>query len=144
MNELSAKLQFFIDLSIIESKIRRRFDARLGINGVGLDDYIILHVLNKARNHQMERVELAKQVGISTTDLTRKLPKLEKIGLIEREDSPEDIKKSKVRLTNSGKKVHGYATESAEEKALDLFPSKKNTEMELLVEALNSINGIKS
>ena len=143
MNELSTKLQFFIDLSIIQSKVRRRFDSRLGINGVGLDDFIILHVLNKARNHQMERAELAKQVGISTTDLTRKLPKLEKIGLIEREDRPVDIKKSKVILTNSGKKVHGYATESAEEKALDLFPSKKNTEMELLVEALNSINGVK-
>ncbi|MFY0698095.1 MAG: MarR family transcriptional regulator [Balneola sp.] len=143
MNELSTKLQFFIDFSIVQSKIRRRFDARLGINGVGLDDFIVLHVLNKARNYQMERAELAKQVGISTTDLTRKLPKLEKIGLIEREDSPVDIKKSKVRLTNSGKKVHGYATESAEEKALDLFPSKKNTEMELLVEALNSINGVK-
>lgn len=143
MNELSTKLQFFIDLSIIQSKVRRRFDSRLGINGVGLDDFIILHVLNKARSHQMERAELAKQVGISTTDLTRKLPKLEKIGLIEREDRPVDIKKSKVILTNSGKKVHGYATESAEEKALDLFPSKKNTEMELLVEALNSINGVK-
>ncbi len=143
MNELSAKLQFFIDLSIIESKIRRRFDARLGINGVGLDDYIILHVLNKAKNHQMERAELAIQAGISTTDLTRKLPKLEKIGLIEPEDSPVDIKKSKIRLTNSGKKVHGYATESAEEKALDLFPYKKNTEIELLIEALNSINGVK-
>gem|GEM_PF-4874939 len=91
----------------------------------------------------MERAELAKQVGISTTDLTRKLPKLEKIGLIKREDSPVDIKKSKIRLTNSGKKVHGYATESAEEKALDLFPYKKNTEIELLIEALNSINGVK-
>ncbi|MEQ9090269.1 MAG: MarR family transcriptional regulator [Balneola sp.] len=143
MNELGLKLQFFIDLSIIQSKIKRKFDARLGINGVGLDDYIILHVLNKARNHQMERAELAKQVGISTTDLTRKLPKLEKIGLIERENSPVDIKKSKVIMTNNGRKVHGYATESAQEKAIDLLPFKMNKEMEVLIDTLNSLAKIK-
>jgi len=143
MNELSTKLQFFINLSIAESKIRRRFDSRLGINGVGLDDYLILHALNKARNLQIERAELAKQVGISITDLTRKLPKLEKIGLIDREENPKDVNNSKVKLTMNGKKVYGYATESAEEKALDLFPAKKNTEVELLIEALNSITDIK-
>lgn len=142
MIEVSTKLQFFIDLTITQSKIKRKFDARLGINGVGLDDFIILYTLNEATDHQMERVELASKVGVTTADLTRKLPSLEKIGLIEREDNPEDIKKSKVRITDTGKKVYVYATESAQEKAIDLFPYRNNKELEGLIDVLNSIHEV--
>jgi len=142
MDVLSTKLQFFVDLTIIQSKIKRTFDARLGINGVGLDDFIILYVLSNSTDYQMERVELAIKIGLTTADLTRKLPSLEKIGLIEREDNPEDIKKSKIRITEAGKKVYVYATESAQEKAIDLFPFRNNKELEGLIEVLNSIHEV--
>lgn len=139
MDSLSTKLQFFIDLTVTQSKIKRKFDARLGINGVGLDDYIILYTLNKTSNGEMERSVLAKQIGDSITDLTRKLPKLEKIGLIKREHNPDCIKNSKIRLTDAGMKIHDYATESAQEIAIDLFPFRKNNKLGELINVMGEI-----
>lgn len=140
MKEISEGLEFFIKLTITQSRVKRKLDSRLGINGVGLEDFIILYLLGKAQNSELERVELAKQAGISITDLTRTLPKMEKIGLIEKESSSKNLKNDNIRLRSTGKDVLTFAIESAEEKTIDLFPFQKKNELEILISVLNSID----
>ena len=90
----------------LHSKIQKRIGGALSLHGVGLSEYLVLHQLFIAPNQKMRRVDLAEQVGLSPSGVTRLLNPMEKIGLIEKEDNPRDARVSLVALSIAGKRVY--------------------------------------
>jgi DNA-binding MarR family transcriptional regulator len=105
----------------LHSKIQKRIGGALSLHGVGLSEYLVLHQLFIAPNQKMRRVDLAEQVGLSPSGVTRLLNPMEKIGLIEKEDNPRDARVSLVALSIAGKRVYEETQLSFQYASTSLF-----------------------
>ena len=93
----------------LHSKIQKRIGGALSVHGVGLSEYLVLHQLFITPGQKMRRVDLAEQVGLTPSGITRLLNPMEKIGLIEKENNPRDARVSLVALSIVGKRIYQQA-----------------------------------
>src|SRR5215208_6518807 len=111
----STELEFFVTLARAYSVLSRKFDGRLGAwHGIALADLAILLQLDRAPGGQLRRVDLAEQLGLTPSAVTRALIPLEKIGLVTRKANPSDARVSYAALTAAGRRVLEEALDSAE------------------------------
>jgi DNA-binding MarR family transcriptional regulator len=134
--KISSSLQFFLNLSKVQSVMNRRFDASL--RGLGFSDFVILFHLSQARDEKMRRIDLAEKVGLTASGITRLLAPMEKIGLIKRETDGRDARVSYVVLAKSGKRILEESLDDAEEIATASIPlmgeAKKRDVAEAMME----------
>ncbi len=78
MQRIAENLNFFLELSKIQSVLSRKFDTATG----GLTEFLILVSLSKAEGGKLRRTDLAKAVGLTPSGVTRMLLPMEKIGLV--------------------------------------------------------------
>lgn len=119
---ISPSLEFFINLSRMQSTVARKFD-HMG-STVGFTDFIILYHLGIAPDNKLRRIDLADKVGLTASGITRLLPPLEKIGLVGREADPRDARVSYVTLAPGGKRVLNESIERAELTASSIIPTQ--------------------
>ena len=105
----------------LHNKIQKRIGGALSVHGVGLSEYLVLHQLSIAPNQKMRRIDLAEQVGLSPSGITRLLNPMEKIGLVEKEENPRDARVSLVALSSAGKRVYDEVQTSFEYASAALF-----------------------
>ena len=105
----------------LHSKIQKQIGGALSLHGIGLSEYLVLHQLFIAPGQTMRRVDLAEQVGLTPSGITRLLNPMEKIGLIEKEDNPRDARVSLVALSSAGKRVYQETHVSFQHASTDLF-----------------------
>ena len=110
-----------INIISLQSKIQKRVGAALSAHGIGLSEYLVLNQLYFATNQKMRRSDLAEQVGLSPSGVTRLLNPMEKIGLIEKSHNPRDARVSLVALSETGKKITEEARISFEYSSVALF-----------------------
>ena len=82
MKTISPSLGFFFNLAKIQAVMARKFDSKL--NGLGLNEFIILYNLSLAEGSEMRRIDLAEKIGLTASGITRLLLPMEKIGLVKR------------------------------------------------------------
>lgn len=130
-----------INLTQFQTELSRRLDSNL--NGISLNEFIILSHLKQAENGQMRRIDLAEKVGLTASGITRLLLPMEKIGLVKKESSAKDARISFVVLASGGLKKLNEALERAELFATELIPAEKTAQIEefskLLVEIRKNI-----
>jgi len=124
----------------VQSILARRFD-RLSVHGLGFSDFIILNILENAPGEKMRRIDLAEEIGLTASGVTRLLLPMEKTGLIARESYIRDGRVSYVVLTIAGKKLLQEAKITAELIAKDLLPSLKEKDLKVLSETLSALGG---
>jgi len=135
---VSNSLQSGLVLQIInlQSKIEKRIGTSLSAHGIGLSEYLVLERLSNAANQKLRRVDLAEQVGLSPSGVTRLLNPMEKIGLVEKEENPRDARVSLVMISKTGKRIFEEARISFEHASVAFFepldPKRFNQLSELL------------
>ncbi|WP_428603969.1 MarR family winged helix-turn-helix transcriptional regulator [Sedimenticola sp.] len=110
-----------MDIINLQSKIQKRVGGALFVHGIGLSEYFVLNQLYLAPKQKMRRSDLAEQVGLSPSGITRLLNPLEKVGLVEKEPNPRDARVSLVALSAAGKQVYEDAQISFGFASADLF-----------------------
>lgn len=90
------ELEFLLNLSKLNSKIYRKFDASLW--GIWFNDFIVLYYLNQAIDKKLRRIDLAEKVGLTASGVTRLLLPMEKIWLVSKEVNQFDARVSYVVL----------------------------------------------
>jgi len=111
----SPSLEFCLSLAKVHARLARRFDGRLGSwHGISFADFILLLNLSRAPGSRLRRVDLATELGLTGSAVTRALIPLEKIGLVTREPDPRDARVGYAVLSRSGQRVVREALESAE------------------------------
>lgn len=86
-----------------QSALTRRMDADLAAaHGLTLSDYEVLLYLSHAPEHRLRRVDLAQQVPLTQSGITRLLEGLERSGLVARRSCPEDGRVVYAQLTAAG------------------------------------------
>ncbi len=103
--------------------LSKRMDARLGVTG---PQRLVIRIVG--RFPDISPGEVADILKVHKSTLTGVLQRLEERGLIERKASPEDRRRSLVRLTAAGQKVNAVRSgtvEAALRRAINKLPVDK-------------------
>lgn len=112
---ISDSLSLCIALFRAQAVLSRRFDGRLGSwHGMSFGDFIVLLHISRAEDGRLRRVDLARELGLTASAVTRILIPLEKIGLVSRQTDEHDGRVGYAVLTKAGKAILAEALESAE------------------------------
>ncbi len=131
---INNNVKFFLNLAKVQSALNRRFDAGLG--GLGLSEFAILYHISNAENSSMRRTDLAEDLGLTASGVTRLLAPMEKVGYIKREVNPTDARVSCVVLAPGGKRKLEEAQDRAERLAESLIPAGKEKKISELSELI--------
>jgi DNA-binding MarR family transcriptional regulator len=137
---ISLSLNFFLELTKFNTIMARKFDASL--DGVSFNEFVILYYLDKSPEGKLRRVDLAAQVGLTPSGVTRLLLPMEKIGLIKKETNPRDARVSFVSIAPGGKRKLLEALDRAEVLSHDFIPggkTKKLQELSGLIKELGEV-----
>src|SRR5438045_4103503 len=120
---LGESLKLCVALSKAQATLARRFDGRLGTwHGLSFGDFVVLLHLGRAPDGRLRRVDLATELGVTASAVTRTLIPLEKIGLVARRPDPHDARVGYAVLTRAGQRVLQEALESAEMSSREAIP----------------------
>lgn len=133
--KISNKLKFLMQISKTDAIVSRKFSGQ----GLGFVDLAVLAAISEAPEGRIRRIDLAEQVGLTASGVTRLLIPLEKIGVIKRESNKHDARISYAMITKSGKELFRDSLKWAEEKCDDLIPSGNAKKIEQAVELLEVI-----
>jgi DNA-binding MarR family transcriptional regulator len=139
MTTTTPSLKLLMNLAIAHSITSRRFDGRLG--SLGFTEFLILFHLEQTPQGKMRRVDLAEQVGLTASGITRLLAPMEKIGLVKREADKTDARVSFVAIAEGGKRMLQESMENAEELAARLLTVAKRGEVEHANRLLVTLGG---
>ena len=139
MKKISPALEFFFNLSKIQTVTSRKFDGRLG-GGLGFNDFLILYHLSLAEGEKLRRIDLAEEIGLTASGVTRLLAPMEKIGLIKREQDHQDARVSYVALAPGGKRLFSERLEKAEMLAEESLPVNAQKKLKALKEIFNDLS----
>ncbi|WP_367331381.1 MarR family winged helix-turn-helix transcriptional regulator [Sphingobacterium multivorum] len=109
MKEIST----ILNILKVQSVITKKFDG-LSLHGISLTDYMILYILSNSPGNRLKRIDLAEHTGLTASGITRVILPMEKIGLVEKENSDRDARVSYVKLTSTGERIFAEATTTAE------------------------------
>lgn len=137
---VSQALSFCLRLAKANAALIRRFDGRLGtMHGIGFGDFTVLLALSRAPGARLRRIDLAGELGLTASAVTRILIPLEKIGLVKRQRDPRDARVGYATLTESGKRILAESLVSAEVISQDELPRQRGAELQALSEVLAQI-----
>ncbi len=91
------------------------------VQGLSFAELRLLLVLRAAQPHGRRPTELAREVLLTPSGVTRALLPLEKRGIVERERDPDDARASQIRLTTAGVTLLDDALIPAGERASKLL-----------------------
>jgi DNA-binding MarR family transcriptional regulator len=139
---LSSSLDFCLRLAKAHAALVRRFDGRLGtLHGLSFGDFILLLNLSRAPGGKLRRVDLASQLGLTASAVTRALIPLERIGLVKRQRDLRDARIGYAVLTKTGQRVLEESMSSAEGVSEEAIPEKNDSQLRTLSELLVQIGG---
>ncbi|MEH6565272.1 MAG: MarR family transcriptional regulator [Halopseudomonas sp.] len=135
----SSQSHLLIELVTLHSKIQKRLAGPLSCHGISLTDYLVLQQLAHAPDKRLRRVDLAQQVGLSASGVTRLLSPLQKIGLISKEESARDARVSLVTLTAAGERIFRDALATFDQTAQALLGSVSHEDQKTLLRITGSL-----
>ncbi|MEY4293890.1 MAG: hypothetical protein RIR29_540 [Actinomycetota bacterium] len=80
-------------------------EKRALVYGASFSEFVILRGIEAGGPQGIRRVDLAEQVSLSVSGITRALAPLEKLGYIEHQEEELDARVRKVVLTKSGREL---------------------------------------
>lgn len=78
-------------------------EKRALVYGASFSEFVILRAVEAGGPNGIRRVDLAEQVSLSVSGITRALAPLEKLGYIEHQEEELDARVRKVVLTKAGR-----------------------------------------
>jgi len=137
MTKINSTVNFFLEMTKFQTKLSRRLDS--GLNGISLNEFIIMYHLSQNPDGKMRRTDLADKVGLTASGVTRLLLPMEKIGLISRESDEGDARVSYVVLARGGKTKFTEGLDRLEIFGEDLVPNTKLKKLEEVTKLINEL-----
>jgi DNA-binding MarR family transcriptional regulator len=136
-----SRLDSWVSFLRAHSAITRQLNADLlAEHGLTLNDYEVLLMLHHSEEGMMRRVDLAEQVVLTASGITRLLDGLERAGLVEKASSSSDARVSYAKLTRAGREKLRAAAVTHLSGVDDLFTSRFSlSELESLADLLGRL-----
>ena len=98
------ELEPFVNFLRAHAAVVRELSSELvAAHGLTINDYEVLLRLSRAEGSRMRRVDLAQEVLLTPSGITRLLEGLERSGFVERVACKEDLRVSYAQLTTAGR-----------------------------------------
>lgn len=136
---MNKELTLLLSLIKAQSVVAKKFD-RLYLHGLGVSDFMVLCILRNSPGKQCRRIDLAYQMGLSASGITRLLLPMEKTGLIARQSNARDARVSIVVLTENGEQIFEEASKTSEQLATATLPHLKTSQFEHTMSILKELN----
>jgi DNA-binding MarR family transcriptional regulator len=112
-------------------------------HGLTINDYEALLVLSRAEDGRLKRVELARNLMLTPSGITRLLRGLEDAGLVERASCSTDLRVTYAQLTDAGRDKLEVASGGHIASIRELFEGHfADHEIDSLVEILGKLPGV--
>jgi DNA-binding MarR family transcriptional regulator len=135
MQKISDKLKFLMLLSRAEAVISRRFNGQ----GLGFVDMAVLYAISQSPDGKIRRSDLAEEVGLTASGVTRLLIPLEKLGIVKRESNDRDARISYALMTDAGRQLFEDSLKWLEEKVDDLIPDGSAKKLDQATDLLSGM-----
>jgi len=121
--------------------IRRQLDRELVTgHGLTISDFEVLYRLSKAPDRMLRRVDLAQNVLLTPSGITRLLDGLESCGFVKKEACKSDARVVYAKLTDKGQKRLDIASKDHLASVRDLFRERfSEDELEMLASMLERL-----
>jgi DNA-binding MarR family transcriptional regulator len=140
MSARSLQSEFVLQNSRLWTKLSKRVDGAFSVHGISFTEFMVMHYLAESALKTMRRIELAENVGISASGVTRMLAPMEKIGLVEKEINPRDARQSLVKLSKAGARLYADAVVSFEHCSKDLLQGVSDKQLAKLLELMHKLS----
>jgi len=134
------EIKIILNILKVQSVIVKKFDG-LSLHGIGLTDYMVLHILNNVPGNRLKRIDLAESIGLTASGITRIISPMEKIGLVVKESNDRDARISYVKLTDTGEQVYKEATVTAGYISKNLLDGITTNELKAFSSQLKILGG---
>ena len=94
-----------LNLLVAAGHVRERFDRVCVDHGITTGQYNVLRILRGAQPEGYARCDIAQRMIERAPDVTRLIDRLEAHGLVQRDRSNEDRRRSVTRITDAGLKL---------------------------------------
>lgn len=143
------ELRIWRDYIETSEALRSRLASRMQEgSGLSAGDYQVLLALNEAENHQLRSSELAHTIGWERSRLSHHLGRMEKRGLICREECASDSRGAYVRLIDEGAEAFRCASiphlRAVREAFIDAFTPEELSLIDNLTTTLRGHLGLSS
>lgn len=128
-----------ISLALLQANLLKQIDNQLSLHGISFSEFLVMHHLNNAPNKQMRRVDLADNIGLSASGVTRLLNPMEKIKLVQKEINPRDARVSLVKLSEVGEQIYSEAAVSFELSADNILKPLNANQISNLSKLINGL-----
>lgn len=102
---------------------------------------MILYILSNAPGNRLKRIDLAENTGLTASGITRIILPMEKMGLVEKENSNRDARVSYVKLTSAGQRIFTEATITAESISKKLLDGIVTENLNVFAGQLKTLGG---
>ncbi len=121
----TSPIELVLELTALHTQLAKRLEHQLSIHGISFTELLLLHQLHSAPRQTLRRIDLAENIGLTASGVTRMLKPMEKIGLVEKELNPRDARVSLVKLSKTGRRLYRDAFASCSD-AAELLTSPLN------------------
>lgn len=122
------------------NKIQKRIGGALTAHGIGLTEYLVLRELYNSPAQNMRRCDLAEQIGLSPSGVTRLINPMQKIGLVKKEQNPRDARVSLVALSTTGRQIYEEAQVTFSHTSTALFGALDAKQLKTFSELLKIVS----
>jgi DNA-binding MarR family transcriptional regulator len=142
-SQTSAEATAFLHILRVDATLRRELEARLlAALGLTVKDYEVLITLARAELGSLRRVDLATQVLLSPSGVTRLLDGLERLGLVEKGVCTSDARVTYAVITEAGRRTAAKAEAQYDAVLRELIGgSLTPAQLETLVDLLGRLPG---
>lgn len=137
MKHPSLSISFFLQLAKTQNIVGYRFDRALG--GLSLTEFLVLYQLEQAPNRQLSRIELAEQVGVTASGITKILLPMMKVHLIKDGKTSDDARVRSVEATAAGREKMQNEMDRLQFLVDELLPEGSKREAEAFINNLKAI-----
>lgn len=131
------RTEFIIGFAAMQTCMVKRIDRFLSIHGISFSEFQVLHHLSNAPDKTLRRIDLAEQICMSASGVTRLLNPMEKLRLVQKEQNARDARVSLIKLAKGGERVYEMARRSFEEGADIVLKPLNDSQLTKLSELVN-------
>ncbi|CAG9295035.1 MarR family winged helix-turn-helix transcriptional regulator [Celerinatantimonas diazotrophica] len=123
----------------LSSYIQKRMSRALSVHGIGVTEYLVLNQLYITPTQTLRRSDLAEQIGLSPSGITRLINPMEKMGLVKKEENIRDARVSLVALSAAGQQIYEDAQTSFTSTSVALLEPLEEKQLDVFTQLLKAI-----
>lgn len=139
MAKFDKSMQLLLNIVTAQTRLQKRIDHQLFLHGISFSEFVVMRCLSLAPEASLRRIDLADQVGLTASGITRLIAPMEKNKLVSKQANARDARVSLVKLTDVGFKILDDAAASFKLATQSAFEGLDQTDLSALSKVIERL-----